>query len=179
MQVHSTVGIDNLKLFVVRAVQATDLDKNRDGNISPAEIAIALSGLAGSVFSISSIIKEARDLQPDEIAELLETVKAYLPDYVGVDDKIENLVRAILAFLAAMTVSFVAVLDAVRILKDPKAVVPVAAKSLVSDEGLESASETEPQLVDDSTQSKGKVGRPRKRRELWHGFRRYIVKNIP
>lgn len=143
MQTPSHLGIENLKAFLVRLIKASDLDKNRDGKVSRLEQFQAIAGLLPSLlFNGKDSIAEARDLDKNEIVELFATVSEYLPDYPGLDNRKEDVIKAALNLVVGVALASDELFVAIKKLKEPVVETPEISDDFVESAGKEAVATT-------------------------------------
>lgn len=114
--VGAVFGVDAIKDLLTQVMQAAQLDRNKDGNISRTEWIAALSSLAPSLFQADEVVEELKDLTQQELIELTQHIEAHFPDYTNVRNEVEDLVRQVFATLVELQKLIIAI----RNLKAPK-----------------------------------------------------------
>ena len=106
-------GVDAIKALLSDLFQTMRLDRNNDGSISRGEWFGAISGLVPSLFNIGEVTEEVKDLTNDEFKEVIRWAGEHFPDYTGVNNDVEDLVRQTLIVVSEM-IKWVNKLAAVR-----------------------------------------------------------------
>ena len=100
MQIQSQIGIEAVKSFLSSALDAARLDRDGDGEISNSEWGQAVLSLLPQLLNARQLAAEVRDLTPEESFELLTFAKNNFPNYPGLNDRIEAVVKSSLNLLA-------------------------------------------------------------------------------
>ena len=106
-------GTEEIKNLLQDLFQSMRLDRNNDGKISKGEWFGAISGLVPSLFNIGDVTEEVKDLTQAEFDEIIRWVGKNFPDYTGVGNDVEDLVRQTLLVIAEM-IKWVQLLATVR-----------------------------------------------------------------
>lgn len=114
-------GTEAIKRFLTRLLDLAKLDRNNDGNISTDEWGQAVFGLLPELLNIKEINLEVRDLTTTEVAELTKFLSANFPDYAGLDNAKEAVIRAGLNLIGNLTNDTYALLWAIKDLNKEKA----------------------------------------------------------
>lgn len=94
------IGIENLKRAITSVFLNLKLDKDGDGKISRSEWVSGLLNLIPTLFNYEDLAIEARDLDKNEIKELIDHVGKSFPDYAGIPNEVEALIREIVALIS-------------------------------------------------------------------------------
>ena len=142
-------GIEEIKNLLQDLFQTMRLDRNNDGTISKGEWFGAISGLVPSLFNIGDVAAEVKDLTKDEFDEIIRWAGKNFPDYTGVDNDVEDLVRQTILVVAEM-IKWVNLLAAVRHNRNetpgaasPAAIAPVEAPAQKGIKGAAAAPKAE------------------------------------
>lgn len=100
MQVGKNIGIETLKGLLSALLSASKLDANQDGNVSRGEVFAAISGFAPQLFLVPELTAEVRDLDEDEINQLIRFVGKNFPDYTNIKNDVEDFIRQVILILA-------------------------------------------------------------------------------
>lgn len=95
----NVLGIEALKSFVSEVMNKLRLDKNKDGKVSKSEWISGILDLIPSFFNFDDVSAEARDLTTEEVKQIIDHVGKFFPDYAGVSNEVEALVREIVALV--------------------------------------------------------------------------------
>ena len=128
-QITQTIGIDALKAFSVRVLELARLDKDNDGQISASEWGAAVFALAPELLNIKQLTAEVRDLDTDEIIELVMYASQHFPDYNALREEVEVVIRAALRFVAVTGAEATHLIAAIRKLNKKPVEEPVAAST--------------------------------------------------
>lgn len=94
------VGVSHIETLITSLFQNLRLDRNHDGKISKSEWISGVMGLLPSLFDYEDLSAEVRDLTKSEIKGLIAYVGKNFPDYDGVAQEKEDLVRELVALIA-------------------------------------------------------------------------------
>jgi len=128
-QITSHIGIEALKAFSVRVLEIARLDKNNDGDISVQEWGGAIFALVPELINIKQLTAEVRDLDTDEIIELVMYASQHFPDYNALREEVEAVIRAALRFVAVTATEATALIAAIRNLNKKPVDEPVVAST--------------------------------------------------
>jgi len=107
----SELGVDSIKNFLKAVFERLRMDRDGDGKISKTEFVNAALQLLPEFFFHPNLLPELRDLTKAEISEIFAWVGEFFPDYEGLKDEIEVVIKAASKFAAASLNLVVAIKD--------------------------------------------------------------------
>ncbi len=108
------IGIEHLKTAISSIFSNMRLDRDGDGKISRSELINALLGLLPTFFDYEDISEEVRDLDQTEIKELIDYVGKNFPDYAGVPDEVEAIIRQMIKMIGEVYMTVLVIRKAQR-----------------------------------------------------------------
>jgi hypothetical protein len=131
VQVPQQFGTAAIQRFMSRILDLAKLDRNQDGNISTDEWGQAVFGLLPELLNIKELTNEVRDLDTKEVADLLGFASDNFPDYAGLQDEKEEVIRKAFNLLSNLTNDTYDLLWAIKAMNAAKNVDPVIVDEVV------------------------------------------------